>query len=277
MPKYEEAPFGSYGRAGTANDAYGHDIDGMKGHLVAGAGEFVGTVMFLWFAFAGHLMAVEQADEFAINGLRSSETVIYVALAYGFSFLVVAWAWYRISGGLFNPAITIGMVIGGTVSVMRAIFLIIAQLLGAIVAAALVECMFPGPIEAVYTVLGQTTSIARGVFIEMFLTILLVFTSLMLAGEKTNRLIIAPIGIGLALFVAHIAGFFYTGASLNPARSFGPCVVGPSFPGHHWIYWVGPLLGAVIAGGYFRAVKFLYSDRMHSDHNGATRSDVPPV
>ena len=90
-----------------------------------------------------------------------------------------------------------------------------------------------------------------------FLTAELVFTVLMLAAEKSKDTFIAPIGIGLSLFVAEIAGVFYTGASLNPARSFGPCVAGASFQSYHWIYWIGPFLGALLSGGYFHFVKFL--------------------
>jgi aquaporin rerated protein, other eukaryote len=107
----------------------------------------------------------------------------------------------------------------------------------------------------------------------MFLTALLVFVILMLAAEKHHATFMAPIGIGLALFVAELAGefltskepcfhilsfiegVFFTGGSLNPARSFGPDVVGASFPGYHYIYWIGPLLGALLAGGYYRFIK----------------------
>lgn len=266
-----ESHFGSVGGAGTAN-IQGYEIRGIRGHLVYALGEFVGTVLFLWFAFAGHLMVVDQASDTAAgNGtVRASQAVIFIALAYGFSFLVTTWAFYRISGGLFNPAIALGMVIGGEMSVMRAAFIIPAQFLGAISAAGLVECMFPGPIEAVNTVLGPTTSIVRGLFIEMFLTILLVFVALMVADEKTTRVHIAPIAIGLTLFVTHIAGYFFTGASVNPARSFGPSVAGPSFPGYHWIYWLGPVLGAAIAGAYFRLVKALHHDPVNVEHTVAT-------
>lgn len=72
----------------------------------------------------------------------------------------------------------------------------------------------------------------------MFLTTLLVFTIFMLAAEKHAANFIAPIGIGLALFVAQLFGTLYTGSSLNPARSFGPDVVTGQFAGYHWIYWV---------------------------------------
>jgi aquaporin related protein len=81
-------------------------ISTLTGHLVAATGEFVGTFMFLYFAFAGQIMIVTQASEVSLaNGLASSHQNIFTALLYGFSLLVNAWAFYRISGGLFNPAV----------------------------------------------------------------------------------------------------------------------------------------------------------------------------
>lgn len=71
----------------------------------------------------------------------------------------------------------------------------------------------------------------------MFLTAQLVFTIFMLAAEKHAGTFIAPVGIGLSLFIAELMGVYYTGGSLNPARSFGPCVVQHEFSGYHWIYW----------------------------------------
>lgn len=97
------------------------------------------------------------------------------------------------------------MVITGTLPALRGALLFPAQMLGGIVAAALVSCMFPGPL-AVQTTLTNGTSIAQGLFIEMFLTAELVFTVLMLAAEKTKATFIAPVGIGLALFVSELAG-----------------------------------------------------------------------
>lgn len=78
----------------------------MEAHLVATVGEFVGTFLFLYFAYAGNLMAVSLASSTAPSGGKSSETVIFISLAYSFSLLVNVWAFYRISGGLFNPAVS---------------------------------------------------------------------------------------------------------------------------------------------------------------------------
>lgn len=80
---------------------------------------------------------------------------------------------------------------------------------------------------------------------------------LMLAVEKHKGTFIAPVGIGLALFVCELSGVYFTGGSLNPARSFGPCVALGSFPNYHWIYWVGPCLGSLIAVGLYRFLKAL--------------------
>ncbi|KAE9993740.1 hypothetical protein EG327_003502 [Venturia inaequalis] len=229
----------------------------IKNHFIAASGEFVGTVMFLYFGFSTHLMAVDQASSVArSDGTNSAQTVVFISLGYGFSLLVTAWGWYRISGGLFNPAVVLGLCTAGKLPWTRGMFLFPAQILGAMSAAGLVSCMFPGPISTVNTTLAPGVSIAQGVFIEMFLTALLIFIILMLAAEKSKDTFIAPIGIGLTLFVAELAGVYYTGASLNPARSFGPSVAARGFVGYHWIYWVGPLLGALISAGYFRFIKY---------------------
>lgn len=93
----------------------------------------------------------------------------------------------------------------GTINWFRAILLILVQVLGSIVAAALVRALFPGGLN-VSTNLATTTSITQGFFIEMILTTQLVFAIFMLAAEKHVGTFIAPVGIGLALFVAELTG-----------------------------------------------------------------------
>lgn len=149
------------------------------------------------------------------------------------------------------------------------IFIFVAQILGAIAAAGVVRGLIPGGV-LYNVVLDPNTSVAQGLFLEMFLTAELVFTILMLAAEvcypllrfdgvsdnihRNKSLLLLPplvglritmiqdisvdqyIGIGLALFVAELVGVYWTGGALNPARAFGPCVVQGSFPGYHWLY-----------------------------------------
>ena len=165
-----------------------------------------------------------------------------------------AWVFYRVSGGLFNPAVTLALCLVGAVPLGRGACVFLAQMLGAMASAGVVKGLFPGPL-AVTTTLGGGTNVAQGLFIEMFLTAQLVFTILMLAVEKHKGTFLAPVGIGLSLFIAELAGVYYTGGSLNPARSFGPCVANGSFPHEHWIYWLGPFMGAIIAAGFYWFIK----------------------
>ena len=133
------------------------------------------------------------------DGRQTPQTLLFIALAFGFSLATTAWAFYRISGGLFNPAVVLGMCVSGSLPWVRGAFLVPAQIVGSIVAGALVQCMFPGDLSPVITRLAPGVSVTRGVFIEMFLTALLVFTILMLAAEKHLATFLAPVGIGLAL------------------------------------------------------------------------------
>lgn len=83
----------------------GH-ISPLSAHLIAASGEFVGTFFFLWVGYSGQTVVFNQASAQAIAGGLGSETVVFTALVYGLSLLVNAWAFYRISGGLFNPAVS---------------------------------------------------------------------------------------------------------------------------------------------------------------------------
>lgn len=149
---------------------------------------------------------------------------------------------------------TLGLYLIGALTTIRAILCFVSQMLAGICAAAVVSAMFPGDLN-VSTTLGAGVSIAQGVFMEMFLTSLLVITIFMLAAEKHKSTFLAPIGIGMALFVSELVGVFYTGGSLNPTRSFGPCVVTRNFPGYHYIYWFGPLMGTLLAFGVYKIIK----------------------
>jgi len=150
--------------------------------------------------------------------------------------------------------VTLGLYLIGAIKPLRAILVFIAQLLSSIAAAGVVAGLFPGPLN-VSTLLGGGTTIAQGVFIEMFLTAELVFVIFMLAAEKHKATFLAPVGIGLSLFVSEMTGVYFTGGSLNPARSFGPACI-TSFPGYHWIYWIGPGMGALLAYGFYELMKF---------------------
>ncbi|KAF1356198.1 aquaporin-like protein, partial [Delphinella strobiligena] len=238
--------------------------DTIRNHAIAMIGEFVGTLLFLFLALSGTQTAnnIHTSSGLTLAEAGSNpQQLLYISLCFGFSLAVNAWTFFRISGGLFNPAVTLGLCLIGALDWIRGALLFITQIVAGMAAAGLVSCMFPGELN-VGTKLSADTSVAQGLFIEMFLTGQLVFTIIMLASEKHKGTFMAPIGIGLSLFIAELTGAHYTGGSLNPARSFGPCiatihVTGLGFPSYHWIYWLGPLLGAVMAAGLFYLFKFL--------------------
>ncbi|EGX96316.1 aquaporin [Cordyceps militaris CM01] len=249
----------------------------IRNHFVAAIGEFVGTFLFLFFAFSatqvantalkGKNAAQQQSQaadsQHAIADIPDTPTLLYIALAFGFSLAVNAWVFFRISGGLFNPAVTLGLVLIGGLRPVRAVLIFLAQILGATSASAVVDALFPGELQ-IATALGGGTSVAQGVWIEAFLTAELVFTIIMLAAEKHKGTFLAPIGIGLSLFIAEMTGVYFTGGSLNPARSVGPCIVLHSFPSYHWIYWVGPGIGSVVAAGFYHLINILEYETANS-------------
>jgi glycerol uptake facilitator-like aquaporin len=101
-------------------------------------------------------------------------------------------------------------------------------------------------------------SVVRGLFLEAFVTSMLILMILMLEGGTGK-----PMYVGLTLFIAELCSVFYTGGSLNPARSFGPSVV-VGFERYHWIYWIGPCLGAAVASGAFWLINWVRHEKVES-------------
>ncbi|KAI6367536.1 hypothetical protein MCOR25_004900 [Pyricularia grisea] len=245
-------------------------------HFVAVLGEFVGTFMFLFFGYAGHFMVARSStgSETDTTSGDSAQTTIFVALAYGFSLLVTVWAMYRISGGLFNPAVAFGLSLAGQLPWIRTCVLIPTQIVASMCAGGVVSAMLPGRISQVNTTLAPLVSIPQGLFLEMFFTAYLLFVVLMVAAEKSKDTFIAPIAIGLAAFVALIPGVYYTGGALNPVRSFGCAVAGAEFPSYHWIYWVGPFLGSLLGAGLYKVFKLLHYEDANPGQDAAHPDEV---
>ncbi|KAI1107362.1 aquaporin-like protein [Jackrogersella minutella] len=251
----------------------------VKNHAIAAVSEFAGTFMFLLFAFGGtNAVNTNLPNDPPADPAR----LLFISLCFGMSLAVNAWVFFRISGGLFNPAVTVGMMLIGAVDYIRGPLVIFSQIVGGIAAAAVILALTPKPLN-VLTSLGGGTSVVQGLFIEMFLTAQLVFTIFMLAAEKHRGTFIAPVGIGLSLFIAELMGVYYTGGSVNPARSFGPSVVTGQFYTYHWIYWVGPIMGSLVASGFYVFIKALEYETVnpHQDHptevpvESITGSDQP--
>ncbi|KAL3951734.1 hypothetical protein ACCO45_013451 [Purpureocillium lilacinum] len=218
-------------------------------------GEFCGTFMFLLLAFIGTQAAVDNNDPGNPDAVLAPFSLMYIAASFGAAITVNVWIFYRVTGGMFNPAVTLGLVLVGAVKPLRGLFIFPTQIVAGIAAAAVTDALLPGPL-GVANKLSNNTSISRGLFIEMFLTAQLVLTVYFLAVEKHRSTYLAPIGIGIAIFIAHICGTNFTGTGINPARSFGPAVV-TSFTGYQWIYWLGPFLGSFLAFALYTLLKWL--------------------
>ncbi|KAK1830634.1 aquaporin-like protein [Podospora conica] len=232
----------------------------MRNNITAFLGEFVGTFLFLFFAFAGTQVANTPAPSGTLpDGSPAPPNllaVLFISLAFGVSLTANVWAFYRVTGGLFNPCVTLALALVGGLPALRSGIVVVAQLLAGIAAAGIVSGLFPGPLT-VETGLGGGASTAQGLFIEMFLTAELVFVIIMLAAEKHKGTYLAPVGIGTAFFLTELTGVYFTGGSLNPARSLGPAVVNGHFPPYFWIYFIGPILGALLASGFYALLKYL--------------------
>ncbi|KAK5651813.1 hypothetical protein OQA88_11681 [Cercophora sp. LCS_1] len=222
----------------------------MRNNLVAVLGEFTGTFMFLFFAFAGTQIATSSSPSLDLTAL------IFIALSFGLSLTANVWAFYRVTGGAFNPAVTLALFLVGGLPAVRSILVVISQFVGGIAAAGVVSALFPGPM-GVATTLGNGTSVVQGLFIEMFLTAQLIFVVIMVAAEKHKSTYLAPAAIGAAFFLTQLTGVYFTGGSLNPARSLGPAVITASFPSYFWIYFVGPGLGALLASAFYSLLKYM--------------------
>ncbi|KAF4624285.1 hypothetical protein G7Y89_g13889 [Cudoniella acicularis] len=253
-------------------DIFGSLPEGARGHVVAVIGELIGTIFFIFFAFAGGEAGAASTNKKEGAGAstgtdsKSPQLLLYIAVSAGFSLVVFASTFFRISGALFNPVVSLGMALIGAITWARCALLSVAQIVGTIAAAYMVEALFDGGLH-VATELGGGISPAQGVVIEMLLTSQLVFTIFMLAAEKHTGTYLAPIGIGLSLFIGELVGVFWTGGSLNPARSLAPCIVNRSFTSYHWIYWVGPIAGTVLAVLLYKLVKALEYEAVNGEHH----------
>jgi len=177
--------------------------------------------------------------------------LVGIALAHGIVLAVMVSVTAHISGGLVNPAVTIGLWVVGKLTTPRAGVLIAAQLVGATLGALLLKAVFPAELLAATDggtpVLARGTSVAQGILLEGVLTFFLVFAVFGTAVDDRGPLArTAGFTIGLVLTFDILVGGPLTGASMNPARTFGPGLVSGTWT-DWWVYWVGPISGALVA------------------------------
>ena len=182
----------------------------------------------------------------------SIEGIIMISLAHGSAIGLMVYAFGHVSGAHINPAVTIPMIITKKISLADGAGYIAFQLIGGIVAAFTLMAILPDLGAAVNFGTQAPGDLINGdpfsaVVLEIIFTFFLVATIFMVAVHKKAPAGIHGISIGGMVFLLHLVGVPLTGASMNPARTLGPAIVS-GFWEFHWVYWVGPIIGGIIAG-----------------------------
>jgi len=220
------------------------------------AAEFFGT---FWLVFGGCGAAVLAAG-FPAVGIGFAG----VALAFGLTVLTMVYAVGHISGGHFNPAISLGLVVGKRFPASDLLAYVIAQVVGAIAAAGVLYVVASGSasfdLHAGFASNGYGVnspggySLLAGFVAEVVLT---AFFLIVIMGATDNRAPkgFAPIAIGLCLTLTNLVAIPVTNASINPARSTGPAIFAGGWALQElWMFWVAPLIGGALGGGIYKAL-----------------------
>jgi len=220
------------------------------------AAEFVGT---FWLVLGGCGSAV-LAAAFPDVGIG----LLGVSLAFGLTVLTMAYGIGHISGCHLNPAVTVGLVVGGRFKAADAVPYIFAQVIGAILAAMLLYLIASGK-DGFDLAAGLASNgyaehspggytLLSGLVTEVVMTFMFLLIILGATDERAPKGF-APLAIGMALALIHLISIPVTNTSVNPARSTGPAIVVGSWAlAQLWMFWVAPLIGAVLAGIGYRAI-----------------------
>ena len=187
-------------------------------------------------------------------GVVQGPLVVAVALAFGLALLAGIYAVGHVSGGHFNPAVTLAAFLDKRVDFTDLIGYWIGQLVGALLASLTVLAVAEkAGVQGTYTRLNVEAGVEawEGFLVEAVLTAIFV---LVILSSTTYAVKTAGLAISLTLVAIHLAAIPFTGSSVNPARSFGPAVIGGDGP-DLWIYIVAPLVGAVIGWALYRLFK----------------------
>ena len=192
---------------------------------------------------------------------------ILTALAFGLVIVGMAYCVGNISGCHINPAVSLGVLVSGGMSVADFVGYVISQCIGALAGAGLLAAVFTlGGVEdktggfGSNGLAGVNGSVAAGLLVEVILTFIFVLTILGVTDSKAKHGSFGGLVIGLTLTLVHILGIGLTGTSVNPARSFGPAVVaainGNATPlAQLWVFIVAPLVGGALAAVVYNALR----------------------
>ncbi|XP_044019802.1 aquaporin AQPAn.G-like isoform X2 [Aphidius gifuensis] len=186
-------------------------------------------------------------------GAVVTNNVVAIALAFGLVVAGVIQSIGHVSGGHINPAVTMGLLAIGKISVVKGFLYVIAQCAGAIAGSGVLYTLSTDNTTSSIGVVSLVPGLVpfKGFAIEFFLALILV---MVVCGAcdpaKPESKGIAPLIIGLAVTVGHIVGIPRTGAGMNPARSLGSAVIMSKFE-NHWVYWIGPILGGMVGACFY--------------------------
>ncbi|KAM4797483.1 aquaporin-2-like [Rhinophrynus dorsalis] len=202
------------------------------------AAELLGTLIFVFFGLGS-----------AMQWPSALPTVLQISLTFGLGIGTLVQAVGHISGAHLNPAVTVAFLVASQISLFRAVCYICAQLLGAVAGAFLLYEFTPENVHGSFGVnsLSNNATEGQAVTVEIILTLQLILCIFASTDSRRSDNVGSPsISIGLSVAVGHLVGIYFTGCSMNPARSFGPAIIVGNF-GVHWIFWIGPMVGAIIA------------------------------
>ena len=213
--------------------------------------EAIATFALVFFGPLSVILSVVAFGE----GL-SIEAIIMISLGHGGAIGLMVYAFGHVSGAHINPAVTIPMIITKKIGVADGIGYIVFQIIGAIVATASLAAILPeigkpvfwgahgGPSDLI------NNNVMSALGLEIIFTFFLVVVIFMVAVHKKAAAGIHGVSIGGMVFLLHLVGVPLTGASMNPARSFSPTLIAgdTGLWEVQWLYWVGPIVGGIIAG-----------------------------
>jgi len=210
--------------------------------------EAIATYGLVFFGPLSVILAIASFGE-----SLTTQSVFFIAIGHGAAIGLMVYAFGHISGAHINPAVTIPMMITRKIGIVDGVGYIISQLIGAVAAAATLKAILPelGAKVNFATQGGPSDllnhNIGSGFAVEAVLTFFLVTVVFMTAVHKKASPGLHGLSIGGIIFLIHLVGVPLTGASVNPARTFGPALIS-GFWEFHWMYWAAPILGGIIAG-----------------------------
>ncbi|KAG6397058.1 hypothetical protein SASPL_143219 [Salvia splendens] len=224
----------------------------------AGIAEFVATFLFLYITVMTVMGVGRAKNKCASVGTQG------IAWAFGGMIFALVYCTAGISGGHINPAVTFGMFLARKLSLTRAVFYMVMQCVGAICGAGVVKVFMKGPYETLKggaNIVSHGYTKGDGLGAEIVGTFVLVYAVFSATDAKRNARdshvpILAPLPIGFAVFLVHLATIPITGTGINPARSLGAAIIYNRDHAwdDHWIFWVGPFIGAALAAVYHQIV-----------------------